>query len=68
MTAKQFRQMALALPEAIESAHMHHPDFRVHGRIFATLAYPNRDSAVVKLTPEEQKMALHDNLKALSGR
>ena len=41
MTAEQFRQMALALPEATELAHMHHPDFRVNGRIFATLAYPN---------------------------
>ena len=47
--------MALALPEAIESAHMNHPDFRVNGRIFATLAYPNDASAVVKLTPEQQK-------------
>ena len=34
---------------------MHHPDFRVGGRIFATLGYPNKDSAVVKLTPVEQK-------------
>jgi hypothetical protein len=55
MTVEQFRRMALALPEAIESAHMNHPDFRVKGRIFATLAYPNDVSAVVKLTPEQQK-------------
>ena len=55
MTAEQFRQMALALPEATESAHMHHPDFRVNGRIFATLAYPNDALAVVKLTPAQQK-------------
>jgi hypothetical protein len=55
MTAEQFRSMALSLPEAVESAHMHHPDFRVKGRIFATLAYPNNKSAVVKLTPEQQK-------------
>ena len=47
--------MALGLPEAIESAHMNHPDFRVNGRIFATLGYRGKDSAVVKLTPEEQK-------------
>jgi hypothetical protein len=51
--------MALALPEAIESEHMHHPDFRVGGRIFATLGYPNKDSAVVKLRPEEQRRFIH---------
>ena len=55
MTATQFRRTALSLPEAVESAHMHHPDFRVKGRIFATLGYPNNNSAVVKLTPEQQK-------------
>src|ERR1043166_7418256 len=55
MTADQFRSTALRLPEAVESAHMHHPDFRVNGKIFATLAYPNNNSAVVKLTPEQQK-------------
>jgi hypothetical protein len=55
MTAKQFRKLALSLPEATESAHMNHPDFRVGARIFATLAYPSDASAVVKLTPEEQK-------------
>jgi len=55
MTPNKFRELALSFPEAIESAHMHHPDFRVGGRIFATLGYPNKDSAVVKLTREEQK-------------
>lgn len=55
MTANDFRRLALSFPEAIESAHMDHPDFRVRGKIFATLGYPDRDSGVVKLTPEEQK-------------
>ncbi|SRR6266513_247698 len=55
MTATDFRKLALSFPEAIESAHMDHPDFRVRGKIFATLGYPNKDSAVVKLTPDEQK-------------
>jgi len=55
MTADEFRRMALALPEAIESAHMNHPDFRVRGRIFATLGYLGENSAVVKLKPQEQK-------------
>jgi hypothetical protein len=39
MTARDFREIALSFPEAIESAHMSHPDFRVGGRIFATLGY-----------------------------
>jgi hypothetical protein len=34
---------------------MDHPDFRVRGKIFATLGYPDKDSAVVKLTPDEQR-------------
>jgi hypothetical protein len=55
MTANDFRKLALSFPEAIESAHMHHPDFRVGGKIFATLGYRGKDSAVVKLMPEQQK-------------
>jgi hypothetical protein len=55
MTPNEFRKLALSFPEAIESAHMRHPDFRVAGKIFATLGYPNNDSAVVKLTREEQR-------------
>ena len=55
MTPNGFRELALILPEAIESAHMHHPDFRVGGRIFATLGYPDEHSAMVKLSPDDQK-------------
>ena len=55
MTPNEFRELALSFPEAIESAHMRHPDFRVGGRIFATLGYPNKDSAMVKLPRDEQK-------------
>ena len=55
MTSNEFRKLALSFPEAIESAHMHHPDFRVGGRIFATLEYPNKDSAMVKLPQDEQR-------------
>src|SRR6266513_1476737 len=55
MTPNEFRELALSFPEAIESAHMHHPDFRVGGKIFATLAYPNENSAMVKLSPDGQK-------------
>jgi hypothetical protein len=55
MTADEFRRIALSFPEAIESAHMHHPDFRVRRKIFATLGYPDGDWAMVKLSPEKQK-------------
>jgi len=54
MTAKDFRQIALSLPETEESAHMNHPDFRVAGKIFATLGYPDKTRGMVKLSPEDQ--------------
>jgi hypothetical protein len=54
MTANEFRKLALALPEAEECSHMDHPDFRVAGKIFATLSHPDKSSAMVKLAPEQQ--------------
>jgi len=56
MTQDGFRRLALALPEAVESAHMAHPDFRVGGKIFATLGYPDANWGMVKLTTEQQEM------------
>ncbi|HEV3438994.1 MAG TPA: MmcQ/YjbR family DNA-binding protein [Gemmata sp.] len=53
MTADEFRSLALSLPETSESAHMDHPDFRVGGKIFATLG-PDEAWGMVKLTPEQQ--------------
>ena len=57
MTPHGFRKLALALPGSIESEHMDHPDFRVKGRIFATIA-PNPAFGVVMLTPAQQKELL----------
>jgi hypothetical protein len=54
VTANDFRRLALALPETAERAHMDHPDFRVCGKIFATLGYPAKGWGMVKLTPEQQ--------------
>ena len=54
MTAEEFRTMALTFPATVEDAHMGHPDFRVRGKIFATLG-PNQDWGMVKLTPEQQR-------------
>jgi hypothetical protein len=54
MTPNDFRRHALRSRGAVESSHMDHPDFRIGGRIFATLGYPDEGWAMVKLTPEQQ--------------
>ena len=56
MTTSEFRRLALSSPETEERMHMDHPDFRVAGKIFATLGYPEAGWAMVKLTPIEQEM------------
>jgi hypothetical protein len=56
MTSREFRRLALSFPETEERAHMRHPDFRVSGKIFATLGYPDKNWGMVKLTPIEQEM------------
>src|ERR1044072_6767239 len=55
MTSTEFRRLALSMPHATERAHMEHPDFRVDGKIFATLGYPDEDHGMVILPPDEQK-------------
>src|SRR4249920_1735793 len=55
MTADQFRSLALEISGAIESSHMNHPDFRIDGKVFASLGYPDDDHGMVKLTPEQQR-------------
>ena len=58
MTAAEFRRAALSLPGATEGAHMGHPDFRVSGKIFATLGYPTPGSATIMLSPSEQDLLM----------
>src|SRR6476659_6508610 len=55
MTADEFRDLALSLPEATEGSHMGHADFRVRGKIFAALG-PDEDWGMAKLTPDLQAM------------
>jgi hypothetical protein len=55
MTTEKFRSLALSVPGASESAHMGHPDFRLAGRVFATLGYPDERHGMVKLAPQQQK-------------
>jgi hypothetical protein len=59
LTAHDFRRIALGLKGASEGAHMGHPDFRVHGRIFASL-HADHEWGMVKLTPEQQQRFVAD--------
>ena len=56
MTPGQFRRLALSLPDAVEGRHGGHPDFRVGGKVFASLGFPDQGFGVVKLTPDQQAM------------
>jgi hypothetical protein len=54
MNAADFRRIALSLDGAEEGSHMGSPDFRVGGRIFATLASQNQGYGNLILTLEQQ--------------
>lgn len=54
MTAADFRRIALSLEGAAEGSHMGAVDFRVGGRIFATLAHVKKGYGNLMLTPEMQ--------------
>jgi len=66
MTADKFRCLALAIPGALESSHMNHPDFRIAGKIFASLGYPDQQHAMVNLTPEQQSQFIKNAPDAFS--
>ncbi len=54
MNAQDFRRLALLLEGAEEGSHMGAVDFRVGGRIFATLASVNQGYGNLMLSPEQQ--------------
>ena len=60
MTPADFRRIALSLEGAEESSHMGSPDFRVGGRIFATLASQKQGYGNLMLTPEQQAAFLEE--------
>lgn len=60
MSPDTFRRIALGMTDAVESAHMGHPDFRVNGRVFATLR-PDRGWGMVALTPDEQQRVVREH-------
>ena len=55
ITQSQYRALALALPEAVESSHFDVAAFRVRNKIFATLREAD-GRAMVKLTPDQQRL------------
>jgi hypothetical protein len=67
MTVDEYRTLALSLPDATEGAHMGHPDFRVQGKIFATLAYQDKGLGMVKLRPDQQAVLVQATAPALIG-
>ena len=54
MTGDAFRKLALSLEGAVEAEHMGHPDFRVRGKIFASLNF-DEDQGMVKLSLGDQE-------------
>jgi hypothetical protein len=58
MTADDFRELALGIAGAVEQSHMNHPDFRLNGKIFASLGAPSDEWGMVKLMPEQQEKFL----------
>jgi hypothetical protein len=60
MNANDFRRIALSLEGAEESSHMGAPDFRVSGRIFATLASQKEGYGNLMLTLEQQTLFVEE--------
>ncbi len=58
MTVADFRRVALSLAGAEESSHMGVADFRVGGRVFATLAAGDRGFGNLMLSPEQQALCV----------
>jgi hypothetical protein len=60
MTGADFRRIALAMAGAAEGSHFGNPDFRVGGKIFATLSLERDGYGVLLLTPEQQAGMVQD--------
>ena len=66
MTAADFRRIALSMPEAVEGSHFGNADFRVGGKIFATLALEKEGYGVLLLNLEQQAGMVGDEPKVFS--
>lgn len=60
MTPETFRRIALSLPETTQGSHFSKADFRIAGKIFATLALEHQGFGVLLLTPDQQSGMIHD--------
>ena len=67
LSEHDFRRIALGMTDAVEGAHMGHPDFRVRGKIFASLHHDRQMTGralmagMVMLTPEQQQQFIQDH-------
>jgi len=61
LTAAAFRKLALSLPDVVQGEHHGHPDFRLHGRVFASL-HPDELRAMVRVAPgvDQQRLIARD--------
>jgi hypothetical protein len=66
VTAADFRRIALSMPDAAEGSHFGHADFRVGGKIFATLGLEREGFGVLLLTPEQQAGMVEDEPEVFS--
>lgn len=60
MMPATFRRIALSLPEVTEGSHFSNADFRIAGKIFATLALEHQGYGVLLLTRDQQAGMVQD--------
>ena len=65
VTVAQMRKLAMALPDVEEKSHFEQPDFRVRGKIFASLSRDGKHGTL-KLPPDVQAMVLDARPKVFS--
>lgn len=65
MNSNTFRRIALSMPGSAEGSHMEHADFRVGGKIFASL-WPDDEWGMVKLTPDLQEEFVEERPEVFS--
>jgi hypothetical protein len=64
MNIDEFRKVALSIPTAVEMSHMNHPDFRIAGKVFASLGAPDESWGMAKLTPGQQRTFIEESPRA----
>ena len=68
MTPDEFRAIALSFPDTEERSHMNHPDFRVGGKIFATLSNDlTKGMASLDAELQQEYMLLDPSFQPASG-